>query len=446
MRLCFQWSKRMFPVLAALIVAAFVFPNIAGASYKFERTLGEKQARLKFFGFSQLEARHGEGEAARTDTSDDGLRFDAQRIRLGTKYYYGKMFGKLFLDFNQSHTNKGAGLPEMIKDAFIGYRFNDSAFFRLGMIKTPHGMGYTTAGWNLDIVERNKLDKGMVLERGMGALLSGRFIGFGNENAAEPIDHDHASMVGSWFCQDCGTGLTDGTEMGHEHAGKGFGYDIGVFNPAGRSASVIRDENLQYTDVQYSLDGDEIVKDKTEIDNRVKGDALAYAARIHFDYGEPLHFEASYGVSEEAGGKGTEDFEAFDAGIDSLLGRWNVKLEYIYGTNIEGIKDENQATITATLAYLLHPKCEVVAKHYQAEADPADDTDSDLGNTYIGANFYLTDLGVDVDEIGKSARRSLQNNRIQVNYVFSSGDDGDDWTGNWGKTDDAALVQWQYKF
>lgn len=444
MKSCFiKLPKQLVPILAALLIAAFLLPGTVSASYKFSRELGEKEAQLKFFGFSQLEARYGEGEAQRDDKSDDGLRFTAQRIRLGTKYYYGKMFGKLFLDFNKSHTNKGAGLPEMIKDAFIGYRFSDAAFVRLGMIKTPHGMGYTTAGWNLDIVERNKLDKGLVLERDMGVMLSGRYIGFDQKNVEISTDHAHDSLVDEWFCQECSEGLTDGTEMGHEHAGKGFGYDIGVFNPAGRSASVVRDDGFE--------DDPDTAIDESQSQQRT-GDALTYAGRLHFDYGEPLHLEASYAVSEEAGGRGTEDYESFDAGIDSLLNQWNFKLEYIYGTNIEGVKDEDLSCITTTAAYLINPKCELVAKHYQAMADPAEGTNSDLGNTYIGANFYLTDLDLPVEKIGKSARRKLQNNRIQVNYVFTSGDDGDDWTGmdapmaKWGKTEDAALVQWQYKF
>ncbi len=409
--------------LSAVFLTAWLMPAPADAAYVIEQKLGNYDAKVKLYGFSQLEGRFGEGFSIRSDKSDDGLRFTAQRIRLGTNYYYGNMFGKLFLDFNQPHDKKGGGLPEMIKDAFIGYRFNNAAFVRLGMIKTPVGMMFTTPGWNLDIVERNKLDKGLVLERDMGVLLSGRYIGFGGENEK-----------------------TDGTEMGHEHVGYGFGYDIGVFNPAGRSAAVKRQEELKTSKTTYSIEDGEIISTTEKIDNTVTGDALAYAARIHFDYGEPLHFEAGYGVSEEAGGRGTEDYSVFSTGIDSLITpQWNVKLDYTRGWNILGVKDDDQTTVTAMVGYMINPKFEVVAKHYQSHADPAAGEKSDLGNTYVGLNFFLTDLGKPMADFSRGDRRKLQNNRIQVNYIFASGDT-DDWTGHWGYTDDAVAVQWQYKF
>lgn len=397
-------TSKLCSVLMLFLVVAVALPNAAGAAFSFESKLGDETVKLKLYGFSQLEARSGEAFATRSDKSDDGLRFSAQRIRLGTNYYYGNMFGKLFLDFNQSHSKKGGGLPEMIKDAFVGYRFSNAAFIRLGMIKTPVGMMFTTPGWNLDIAERNKLDKGLVLERDMGILLSGRFIGFGGENEK-----------------------TDGTEMGHEKVGYGIGYDIGIFNPAGRSAAVARQEDLASGD-------------------RVTGDANAFAGRIHFDYGTPLHFEMSYGVNQEAGGNGTEDYKVFSMGVDSLITpRFNVKADYTAGENILGVEDDNQSTITAMVAYMVSPQYELVLKHYQSRSEKAGGIDSDLGNTYLGVNFYITDLGKAMDDFSRSDRRKLQNNRLQLNYVFASGDKGD-WTGHWGYKSNAAILQWQYKF
>ncbi len=407
----FQHQHNKDSIIGYLVVllvfsVMLIAPSAADAAFSLKKPFGDQEIKLKIYGFSQLEARAGEGMAKRSDLSDDGLRFQAQRIRLGTNYYYGNMFGKLFLDFNQSHSTKRAGLPLMIKDAFVGYRWCDSAFIRLGMIKTPLGLDFTIPGWNLDIIERNKLEKGMVFERDMGVLLSGRFIGFGNPK-----------------------GATEGTEMGHEKTGKGFGYDLGVFNPAGRSDSV-KDQ------------------DKIASDGGIKttGDALAYVGRLHFDWGELFHCEAAYGISEEAGGKNTEDYEAFDAGISSYIGPLDLKLEYIFGQNISGVKDADQSTFVGTVGYMLNSHYELVAKHYQSNADPASGDESDLGNTYIGVCYYLTDLNLASDEITRKIRRKLQNHRIQLNYVATSGDDGDDWTGKWGYTDDAYLLQWQYKF
>lgn len=395
--------SRDIPSLIVFFMAVLIAVP-SQAALKFEKKFGADTLKIKLYGFSQLEARTGDGLAKRADGGDDGLRFQAQRVRLGVNYYWRNAFGKLFLDFNQSHSKKSAGLPEMIKDAFVGYRFSDSLFVRLGMIKAPVGMMFTTPGWNLDIVERNAVEKGLMLERDMGLLVSGRFIGLGQAD-----------------------GKCSGTEMGHEKSGYGFGYDIGVFNPAERSKAVARDEDLA-------------------ADDRVTGDALAYAARIHFDYGDPFHFEASYGVSQEAGGNDTEDYKVFNTGIHSFLNPLNLKIEYTKGENILGVKNEDQSVISVMCGFLISPRVEAVIKHYQAKAEPAAGNDSDLGNTYFGLNFYIVDLGKAQADIKRKDYRKLQSNRIQVNYVMTSQDDGDDWTGHWGYTDDAILVQWQYKF
>lgn len=216
-------------------------------------------------------------------------------------------------------------------------------------------------------------------------------------------------------------------KRGHEKSGKGIGYDLGVFNPAGRSSSVKHQDSLAS-------------------DAKTTGDALAYVARLHFDWGSPFHFEAAYGISHDAGGKATEDYEVYDAGINAYVGPLNMKLEYIYGQNISGKKDADQSTYVGTIAYLINSNFEVVAKHYLAKAAPASAERSDLGNTYFGLCYYITDLKLPGDQINRKIRRRLQNHRLQVNFVMASGDDGDDWTGKWGYTDDAYLVQWQYKF
>ena len=122
-------------------------------------------------------------------TGDDkSISFHAQRIRLGWKYSAGKIRSKVFLDFNHNSTaNKttdvggasGIGVPDNIKDAFVAYNFNKAFTSKLGVLKMPHGMGFTIPGWNLDVAERG-LDKKLVLERNMGLMILGRDIGFGN--------------------------------------------------------------------------------------------------------------------------------------------------------------------------------------------------------------------------------------------------------------------------
>ena len=252
-------------VRIALVLAVLMVPVVAQAKITLKEDIGDKQIKLHLYGFSQLELRGGDGES-----DEGGPFFQAQRVRVGFNYFHGPIAGKLFLDFNQSFTDKDAGLVKAIKDAFVSYKFSNSAFLRMGMIKTPVGMSFTVPGWNLDTIERSGLDKGLVLERDFGLMLSGRLIGQENYEGKKQMK-------------------VSGLEMGTEKQGYGFGYDIGVFNPAGRSSAVTWDSDLV-------------------------GDALAYAGRLHYDWGRALHVEASYGVSEQAGGfvelgPETEDYE-----------------------------------------------------------------------------------------------------------------------------------------
>lgn len=366
--------------------------------------VGDKKMKLRIFGFSQFDMRAGDGMS-----DEGGLFFKAQRIRIGFAYFHGPIVGKLFLDFNQSHTNEAGGVSKMIKDAFVAYKFNNSAFIRLGVIKTPLGMNFTIPGWNLDNVERNALDKGLVLERDFGLMLSGRLIG------QESYGEDKQLSC-------------NGAEMGTEKQGYGFGYDIGIFNPAGRSAAV------------------------DWADWETKGDALAYVGRLHYDYGKPFHVEASYGVSQLAGGYfqdeddngepvgdpfDSEDYKVFDIGVASEFGKWELKGEYINGTNIKGADDRNQDCLTLSAGFMVTKNVQAVIKHHAANSDHPTSGDTSLGNTYMGVNIYLSPI--------KYKPRDLQRHKLVLNYIMSSGDELE-WNGMGGYKDDGFVLQWQYAF
>jgi hypothetical protein len=291
-------------VAMAGIVMMALLSAPAAAKMTLKDKVGDNELKLQIYGFSQLEMRGGDGWEIAKGRENSGLDFQAQRIRVGFNYFHGPVAGKLFLDFNQSHSNNAAGLPMMIKDAFVAYKFNDSAFLRLGMIKTPLGMSFTVPGWNLDNIERSGLDKGLVLERDFGLMLSGRLIGQENYAGKKQMK-------------------TNGLEMGTERQGYGFGYDVGIFNPAGRSKAVANWKG-------------------------VRGDALAYGARIHYDYGPELHLEAAYMVSEQAGGLDTEDYEVWDFGVASEWNDWELKFEYINGENVQGEDGRDQSCAVLT--------------------------------------------------------------------------------------------------
>ncbi len=382
--------------LLVLVVLMTGFVVQATAAVVLDQKAGDSDYTLKLFGFSQFDMRGGDG-----NSDEGGLFFQAQRIRLGAAYFHENWFGFLLVDFNQPSAVNEAGLPKIIKDAFAGYRLSDAAFVRMGMMKTPSGMTFTTHSWDLDIAERNHLDKGLVLERDFGIMLSGRQIGGGGD--------DPHSM--------------SGIEVGHEqHGGYGFGYDVGVFNTAGRSSAVIWDQAQ-------------------------KGDALAYAGRLHYDMGLPLHFEASYGISENAGGAGNpaadEDYTVFDTGFNSfLMGHdLNLKGEYVYGQDIQGVDGWEQSCFSGMAGYMLTPTIEGVVKVYAANAEKYD-VETSLTNTYVGVNLFINPLGLGNPHL-------LQSHRIQLNYVFVGGDKAGsavEFNGLRGHMDDCWIMQWQYKF
>ena len=379
-------SAKAAVIVGTLIVFVFVLgiPGTADAKITLKDKVGDKEYKVNLYGFSQFEVRGGDGNSA-----EGGIFFRAQRVRIGFNYFHGSLGAKLFLDFNQSHSKDDAGLPKMIKDAFVSYKFSNAAFVKLGMYKTPLGMDFTTPGWNLDIALRAE-EKGLVLERDMGVMLSGRLIGQPKDKAMK----------------------VNGLEMGTERQGYGFGYDIGVFNPAGRSAAVTWDKSQ-------------------------RGEALAYVGRLHYDHGPGLHMELAYGISEEAGGTGTEDYSVYDFGIASEFGRWELKAEYIAGQDVRGVQEWDSAAYFVNAGFMLSDNLQGVIRHYSADSDKPGSEKYTLTNTVVGLNWYLSPL--------RYKPRDLQRHKIVLNYILVGGDN-EEWNGVAGFKDDAWVIQWQYKF
>lgn len=374
--------------IALSCAAALLFATEASAAYNLKKKVGAQDTKLSIYGFSQLEARGGDGIIK--DGQDAAVKFGAQRIRLGMNYVAGPVRGKLFLDFNRPHDDKSkVGIPDMVKDAFISYVIDDALAIKVGLIKMPHGMSFTIPGWNLDIVERG-FDKQLSLERNVGVMVSGRNIGFGHE------------------------AKVNGFEMGHERPWKGFGYDLMIGNQAGRSGAVTV-ENV--------------------------GDDNAYAARLMFDWTELLHTEVSYAVSGQAGGLGTEDYKSLNFGIDSHYNEFNAKFETYQSQNIKGVDGWDESTYALTGTYYMTPTFEASLKHIAGSAEKAG-VETDLSNTYIGFNYYIAPFD---NKMSRSAKRKRNAHRMQFNYVVADGDT-DTWNGVKGYKEDAWLFQYQYKF
>ncbi len=384
--------------IAMVAASALLLTTQAEAGYAIKKKIGDVDTKLVIFGFSQLEARGGDGQIK--DSQDAAVKFSAQRIRMGFKYIAGPVRGKLFLDFNKNHDSdsRDIGVPEMIKDAFVTYYVSNALAVKLGAIKMPHGMGFTIPGWNLDVVERG-FDKQLAMERNMGLMISGRAIG------------DHPN------CKD-GHKKVNGLEMGHERPWVGFGYDLMIANQAARSGAI--------TDAK-------------------PGNANSYVGRVMYDMYEGLHTELSYAVSQDAGGADTEDYKSLNFGIDSHFGPGNVKFEMYRSENVKGEADWDINTYAITGTYYTTPTLELALKHIQGSASRGN-KDTDIGNTYVGFNYFIAPFD---GKMSRSAKRKRNAHRIQVNYVIASGDTDEKNKKNdllKAYTEDSWLVQYQYKF
>ena len=403
--------KKINSIKIAVTAAAALLLCTDASAFTMKKKVGDVDTKIKFYGFSQLQAEGGDGTIK--DGQGANVKFNAQRIRWGLNYIAGPVRGKLFMDFNELNKpnsnptdrkdikDDGVAMPSFIKDAFAAYKFSDEVQAKLGLIKMPHGMSFTIPGWNLDIVERS-FDKKLAMERNTGLMISGRDIGFGN-NAK-----------------------VNGLEMGHERPMKGFGYDLQIANQAGRSAAVTKAKS---------------------------GDANAYAARLHFDWTEALHTELSYAISESAGGYNadatldTEDYKSLNFGIHSSFDKTDLKFEYYDSENIKGVAGWDESTLAFTATHYVTDTFELAAKHVMASSEKAG-VSADLTNTYIGFNLFLEAFDNKMTRNGKRKRNA---HKIVANYVVTGGDDGT--TGTWntgahlgGVLDDKWVIQYQYKY
>lgn len=321
-------------------------------------------------------------EVGHDRADEDGLQFDAERVRFGAKYKIGdwEMAGQF--DYKDTDGRREGALGDFIRDIYGGYRFGDAFKVRVGQFKMPHGMAYTNSGTRLPMVERT-LTSRLVANRTLGFMLSGRNIGGDKETG-------------------------------------GFGYDLAVGNPSGRAPAYEDDD-----------------------ENR-QGEDYTYVARLVYDYGEKLHFEVSHATLEDAGQEDVpllnadgspmmdadgrvfekrrpEDYESFDIGMIYKDGPVRIRAEYIDGADVRGIDGFDEDAWFLEGGYRFNDMVEGVVRYQEAECDYCDgatvggeELDQELSRFEVGANFFL----------GQNER----NGRVQV-YYAAVGDDEEAYQG-----------------
>ena len=340
--------------------------------------------KVKWFGFAQITAKQGDGlDPGPGDNKATDPTFGADRVRFGFKIKDGNVFGGLQADLNRNHAKAKAGtLNETIKDVYAGYKFSNAASIKAGQFKTPVGMDFNTSGKKLDITQRG-MEKGLVLERAAGIMLSGRKIA------------------------------------------NGFGYDLFYGNPAGRGAASPLDPAAKTEFVIDQNTGTLVSKDISGPGGKT-GNTNSYAARVMYDMGKMMHVELGYGVDETVvTGTGFDDYEVLDFAMKMKMGKAHtIKFEYIDGSNVKGNSLVDESVWYAHYGYLVNKSVELVARHYQADIDVSADPavpgstggSRTLTNTYLGANFFLGS--------------NKTNGRVQLYYVVAGGDNNTDGTGN----------------
>lgn len=335
--------------LAQVVLCAAIVTNPAAAS------------GFEPFAFAQL--------TAESTSIDDAVGFGADAIRAGFRARSGAFTARVQLDFNAGDLSERqpGTLPNVIKDVDVVYSIDKHYSIRFGQFKAPIGYDFLRPGFDLDIAKRG-MEKGLVLERTIGMMFSGRKLA------------------------------------------NGLGYDIGVFNPAGRSAAT-----------RHIGSG---VGDQT-------GDDLSAAARVFIDPDKHWHAELSLGTSQNAGGPATEDYKVADAAVHWRKEAWSVITEYTRGTDVRGVAGHDVDVWYVHAGFDFSPTVRGVLRHYAGTSELSG-VETDLRNTWIGVTYFLG-----------SDKRS--NSRVMLNYIFADGDK-QTYTGVGGFGGNALFAQYQFHY
>mgnify|MGYP005719239755 CR=1 FL=1 len=180
-----------------------------------------------------------------------------------------------------------------------------------------------------------------------------------------------------------------------------------------------------------------------------EGADYAWIGRLMYDWKDMFHIEASYAMTENAGGDAypgehggarlitSHDYRLWTAGVDFNYRNWNLAGEYLKGSNLFGTGDRDQTTWWAQIGYR-YKMWKPWVRHYSTESVGVvgtaflTDENTDLGNTHIGITAYLD-------------RNNDHNNNLKLAYVIASGDKNE-WNGQGGYNADVGILQWQMAF
>jgi Gram-negative porin len=341
----------------------------------------QAEMKVKWFGFAQMTGQILDQKAA---SDKDTLTFGADRVRIGFKVKDGPVFAKLQVDFNKPSPSKG-GCDISITIPGGGGTDTDSC--RAAQDKTGVNEIIKDALVGYKVADAFKISFGQFkTPLGMDFNTSGKKLDITKRGMEKKLVLERTQGI-----------------MFSGKVGGGVGYDVFYGNPSARSSAT---------------SGYDVGIDNTTV------------VRIKYDMGKTLHVEAATGTSGVDGG---EDYKVNDIAVKYKTGPVVVKAEYISATGVKNTADRDETVIFVHGGLMVAKSIELVGRYYTAERD---DTDTDLSNLYLGANFFLGS--------------NKTNGRLQVNYVVVGGDDIDASTPYNGVAttymDNALLVQYQASF
>ncbi len=292
---------------------------------------------VSWFGFNQITAFTTDSNQGPDGDAGGSLAFGGDRIRIGYKAKFDSgAFSKLQVDFNRGNpgtTRGGFHVPDIIKDAVVGYDFG-AVKVQAGERKVPVGMDYNTSGKKLDIVNRG-MEKNYVLERAAGLMVSG------------------------------GTGPA--------------GVHLWLGNPATRAGAIPSNGDV-------TGDGN---------NDLVAGGDYSYAIQGHYNMGKMLHAQLSYGASSANEVGVAEDYTVMDLGLKSQpMPNLTLKAEYLQASNVGHADGRDQTVWYVHGGYEFTPMMEGVVRHYNSTADTdgafaSGEDSATLSETYVGLNVFL---------------------------------------------------------
>ncbi len=318
-------------------------------------------------------------------------------------------FAQITAQQKSQNSNKDGALAGTLFGADrvrFGFKMKDGPIFaklQVDAAKAGTATGQTLPPFIKDAVAGYKLNNAVKISLGQFKTP----LGMDFNTSGKKLDITVRGMEKKLVLERAAGGMISGRKI----AG-GFGYDVFMGNNATRG--------------------------KASPTGAAAGNGNSYVGRVMYDMGRMMHVEAAYGIDEGDGrtNPGQKNYDVYDLAMRVHMGANTVKAEYINGSNVKGVTNNDEKVWYVHYGFMLNRHLELVGRYYKA--DQSGSRSANLTNLFLGANVFLGN--------------SKTNGRVQINYVIASGDDASNSSATQyngvakGYMDNAVLAQYQVSF